>query len=77
MQRKHRIFDNKGTSVSPNKVTANSQYSNNVFQSTKIVNPAIRTRPAETIDQDPQQQVTISLATKTAETLKNNFAVES
>lgn len=45
VQRKHRIFDNKGTSVSPNKVTANSQYSN-VFQSTKIVNPAIRTRPA-------------------------------
>ena len=45
VQRKHRIFDNKGTSASPNKVTANSQYSN-VFQSTKIVNPAIRTRPA-------------------------------
>lgn len=48
VQRKHRIFDNKGSSVSPNKIVTTSQYnnSNNVFQSTKIVNPAIRTKPS-------------------------------
>jgi hypothetical protein len=82
IQRKHRIFDNanKGSSISPNKpsnsANANVQgYSSTggVFQSTKIVNPAIRTKPL-TESEPVQQQVTISLATKMTEPLRNNFA---
>ncbi len=49
IQRKHRIFDNtnKGSSVSPNnKVHANPQpQPAPLMQSSKLVNPAIRTKP--------------------------------
>ena len=59
IQRKHRIFDNKPSSVSPNKTTnAQPILNNGLLQSTKVINPAIRTHT------EPTQQPTISLATK-------------
>lgn len=82
IQRKHRIFDNtnKGSSISPNnKVHPNPQPvppPQALVQSSKLVNPAIRTKPfSET--EPPEQPVTISLATRNQEPIKNLFASNS